>query len=85
MDQRRQGIAAALCGAAISWASTGGAGGRAAQMHLEVRASNQAALQFYANQGFVEQARRTAYYSNPVEDAVLMNRALALTPTDGTP
>ena len=77
-DQRRQGIAAALCGAAIAWASTNGAGD-CAQMHLEVRASNEAALRFYLSQGFVEQARRASYYSHPVEDAVLMSRLLPVT------
>ena len=80
-ENRRQGVAAALCRAAIAWASAETAGARAAgtqvkEMHLEVRASNRAALQLYASLGFLAQGRRAAYYSNPVEDAVLMRRSL---------
>ncbi|MEK7294593.1 MAG: ribosomal protein S18-alanine N-acetyltransferase [Nitrospirota bacterium] len=39
---------------------------------LEVRASNAAALRLYAQEGFQQGAVRTRYYTNPVEDAVLM-------------
>jgi ribosomal-protein-alanine N-acetyltransferase len=44
---------------------------------LEVRASNQSALGFYRAQGFKETARRSRYYADPEEDAVLMRRSLA--------
>jgi ribosomal-protein-alanine N-acetyltransferase len=39
---------------------------------LEVRASNTAAIRLYENAGFLEEGRRRAYYSYPVEDAVIM-------------
>lgn len=41
-------------------------------IHLEVRASNVAARQLYAREGFVEGGRRRDYYEAPREDAVLM-------------
>jgi ribosomal-protein-alanine N-acetyltransferase len=39
---------------------------------LEVRASNRAAANLYAQAGFREVGRRGGYYRDPVEDAVLM-------------
>ena len=44
---------------------------------LEVRASNAAALRLYAQEGFQQGAVRMRYYTNPVEDAVLMERELS--------
>lgn len=44
----------------------------ATEIHLEVRASNQAALGLYRRLGFKETGRRPRYYHDPVEDAVLM-------------
>ena len=41
-------------------------------IHLEVRASNRAAIGLYESQGFTESGRRRNYYSDPIEDAVLM-------------
>ena len=43
---------------------------------LEVRASNAAALGLYRRLGFVETGRRSCYYHDPVEDAVLMRLQL---------
>jgi ribosomal-protein-alanine N-acetyltransferase len=43
---------------------------------LEVRASNDSALAVYGALGFVEAGRRIGYYAHPVEDAVLMRRAI---------
>jgi ribosomal-protein-alanine N-acetyltransferase len=40
-------------------------------VHLDVRASNAAARRLYEQVGFTENGRRRAYYSAPVEDAVL--------------
>ncbi len=40
--------------------------------HLEVRASNRAAIGLYNSFGFNESGRRQRYYSDPIEDAVLM-------------
>jgi ribosomal-protein-alanine N-acetyltransferase len=47
-----------------------------AEIILEVRASNQPALGFYRLSGFVEIGRRSRYYHDPVEDAVLMSLQL---------
>jgi ribosomal-protein-alanine N-acetyltransferase len=41
---------------------------------LEVRASNQAALRLYKRLGFDLAATRKQYYSNPVEDALILWR-----------
>jgi ribosomal-protein-alanine N-acetyltransferase len=46
------------------------------QLILEVRASNLAALRFYRAYGFKQTGRRTRYYSDPEEDAVLMGLSL---------
>jgi [ribosomal protein S18]-alanine N-acetyltransferase len=43
---------------------------------LEVRQSNHAAQALYRAIGFAQAARRPAYYSHPVEDAILMSRSL---------
>jgi len=43
---------------------------------LEVRASNQPALELYGGYGFEPTAVRARYYIDPVEDAVLMRHAL---------
>lgn len=43
---------------------------------LEMRASNNPARALYTEDGFVEIARRSSYYADPIEDAVLMRRAL---------
>ena len=44
---------------------------------LEVRESNQAALQLYRKCGFAVDGIRKNYYSAPVENAVLMSRKLS--------
>ncbi len=46
------------------------------EVMLEVRASNQPALGFYRQMGFVEAGRRRRYYHDPAEDAVLMHLRL---------
>jgi ribosomal-protein-alanine N-acetyltransferase len=43
---------------------------------LEVRDSNRAARQLYRSNGFEESGRRPGYYTDPKEDAVLMERSL---------
>lgn len=44
---------------------------------LEVRASNAPALALYEQAGFARSGVRTKYYTNPVEDAVLMELELS--------
>ena len=41
---------------------------------LEVRVSNQPAISLYERFGFLKEAVRKRYYTNPVEDALLMWR-----------
>lgn len=70
--ERGKGIGKALCRSAMAWARERGA----ATMELEVRVSNSGAIAVYAALGFLEQGRRTKYYREPEEDAVLMAAAL---------
>jgi ribosomal-protein-alanine acetyltransferase len=44
---------------------------KASAIFLEVRESNAAARAAYSKAGFCESGRRTSYYQNPAEDAVL--------------
>ena len=67
---RRQGIASRLVCEAINR----GKGLAAKRAYLEVRESNAAALEFYSLIGFVETSRRKTYYSQPVEDAIILVR-----------
>ena len=74
---RRQGVALLLW---IEMAERLKASG-AQTMHLEVRASNQAAQAFYVARGFVASGLRPRYYPNGAldterEDAVLMKLSL---------
>lgn len=70
---RRCGIGRALVDAVI--ADVVGAGARA--VFLEVRASNDAAQALYRARGFTAVGRRSAYYRQPVEDAVVMRLDVA--------
>jgi ribosomal-protein-alanine N-acetyltransferase len=67
---RRGGIGRALVRAAVAALAERGAG----QVHLEVRASNRAALGLYRNEGFEVVGRRPGYYRNPPEDGLLLAR-----------
>ena len=73
---RRKGIAAQLLEAVIDW------GGRnhATLALLEVRAGNTAAQALYSRCGFQVAGRRRRYYSQPVEDALLMTISLTGSP-----
>ena len=71
-ERQRQGIATQLWAAAVARIATLGA----TSAWLEVRASNTSALGLYARLGFAAGGVRSAYYSGPVEDAILMQRAL---------
>ncbi len=65
---RRRGVATRLVTTALESARTAGA----RQAYLEVRASNEAGIAFYARIGFRVCGRRPNYYRNPEEDAVLL-------------
>jgi ribosomal-protein-alanine N-acetyltransferase len=72
-EARRRGIGASLLREALAW----GGSFRARQAHLEVRASNVAALHFYERHGFVVTGRRPRYYSVPTEDALLLSAPIS--------
>jgi ribosomal-protein-alanine N-acetyltransferase len=65
---RHRGIARSL----VSTALQTGVSQSAHRAVLEVRASNRAAQALYQGFGFSQTAVRPKYYTNPVEDAVLM-------------
>jgi len=69
---RRQGVASALL--AELYRLAGGAG---AQFTLEVRRSNQAAIDLYERDGFRVAGRRRHYYQDNGEDALIMWRTPA--------
>ena len=68
---RRRGAGSALVAAALADAARAGA----VAAHLEVRASNAAAIALYTRLGFVAGGRRPRYY-DATEDAVRMSRVL---------
>ena len=67
-SMRHRGIARSLVSAALQT----GVSQSAHRAVLEVRASNRAAQALYQGFGFSQTAVRPKYYTNPVEDAVLM-------------
>jgi len=70
-EVRRRGRATALLEAVVDRARAG----RADRLLLEVRETNEAALAFYAANGFVEVDRRPRYYRDGAT-AVVMRRSL---------
>ena len=75
---RRMGVADALVDAFVRF-------GRAhlAFITLEVRASNDAAIQLYMKHGFEQVGRRKNYYADIHEDAILMTLDYHKDETDG--
>lgn len=71
-QRRRQGWGRFLLRQVLVRVRARGCGG----CHLEVRASNQAALGLYCQEGFRQVARWSAYYVRPREDALVMQRGL---------
>lgn len=69
---RLQGAGSMLLKEALRWGQSLGA----TRAFLEVRASNQGALRFYASRAFEVTGRRPNYYSAPVEDALLLSHSL---------
>jgi ribosomal-protein-alanine N-acetyltransferase len=69
---RRQGVGGDLLDAGIAAVDARGAG----QIFLEVRESNQPALALYSSRRFSPIGQRRKYYRNPVEDALVLRRAI---------
>ena len=69
-DCRRRGIGTALLGHVLAEGMRLGA----RRTTLEVRRSNDAARRLYERLGFVTAGVRRAYYTNPVEDALVLWR-----------
>lgn len=67
-NARRLGLGLALLRKFISRCKAG----NVENIWLEVRRSNSNAISFYKNAGFEEITVRSRFYSNPVEDAVVM-------------
>ncbi|MBQ9858499.1 MAG: ribosomal protein S18-alanine N-acetyltransferase [Oscillospiraceae bacterium] len=69
-DKRGQGIGDDLMKEGVSWAK----GQCAESIFLEVRASNIPAISLYEKHGFENIGMRKKYYTDPIEDAVIMVR-----------
>jgi ribosomal-protein-alanine N-acetyltransferase len=69
---RRQGLGGELLDAALAAASARGA----REVFLDVRESNKSALGLYGSRGFAALGRRSRYYRKPVEDALVLRRAV---------
>jgi ribosomal-protein-alanine N-acetyltransferase len=67
-EWRRHGVASELLGVALERAVATGA----RRSTLEVRASNLPARQLYERFGFRPAGLRKSYYTNPIEDAVIL-------------
>ena len=68
---RGQGLGRALLARVLDEAAAIGA----ADATLEVRRSNLAARRLYEGAGFALAGVRTSYYTNPIEDALILSRA----------
>lgn len=69
-DRQREGIGNFLMESMLRLACEQGI----RTVHLEVRAGNSVAVRLYERLGFVKDGIRKGYYTDPVEDAVLMTR-----------
>jgi len=70
LSYRRRGIGAELVRHLVSeWGQQG-----SPRVFLEVRESNAGAITLYEQLGFRQVGRRKAYYSLPVEDALVLER-----------
>jgi [ribosomal protein S18]-alanine N-acetyltransferase len=67
-EARRRGLGSRLLNEFLARADNGAG----ASVFLEVRESNQSALQLYQKWGFSEAGRRRNYYQNPPEDALIL-------------
>ena len=71
-DSLRKGVATGLIKECFEYLQKRGV----VSLFLEVRASNAPAVSFYEKTGFVVTGMRRNYYSDPVEDAIIMSRKL---------
>jgi ribosomal-protein-alanine N-acetyltransferase len=71
-DAQRKGIGSTLVAILVDELKAAGV----SETLLEVRASNHAGLAFYGSLGWRPTGRRTRYYADPEEDAILMSLAL---------
>lgn len=71
-EAQRQGVARFLFAALTKEMKTR----QVTEVCLEVRASNGPALAFYLDRGFAETVHRPRYYTDPVEDAILLSLRL---------
>lgn len=69
-DRQREGIGNFLMESMMRLASERGID----IIHLEVRKSNETAIRLYERLGFLRDGLRKGYYTDPVEDAVLMTK-----------
>jgi len=67
---RRQGVASSLLNRVFSLASDEGL----SFVSLEVRESNSSAISLYEKFGFKTEGKRKNFYSNPLEDALIMTK-----------
>ena len=74
-DWRRRGLGRTLLGHTLAEAAAAGA----PKATLEVRRSNEAAIALYEHGGFLRAGQRRAYYTHPVEDAIILWRGLPAT------
>ena len=72
-EARRRGAGSSLLKEALAWGKRAGA----RRVFLEVRESNGGAIEFYRQNGFAEAGRRARYYTDPIEDALVLASHLA--------
>ena len=69
-DRQREGIGRFLLDSLIRFAGVQGV----TTIHLEVRVGNETAIRLYEREGFTKDGIRKNYYTDPVEDALLITR-----------
>ena len=67
-EARRRGAGSLLLKESLVWGRQAGA----RRAFLEVRESNGGAIEFYRRHSFVESGRRSRYYTDPIEDALVL-------------
>lgn len=72
-EQQRQGLGRALLDASIAELRKR----HVCELWLEVRTTNEPAIELYRREGFAEIGLRKAYYVDPIEDANVMRVTLA--------